>query len=164
MGTWATGPFSNDRAADYALLLDRTAPEAREAVLRRTLSRPADAVIEDWEETVAAAAVVAAQCRGGKPLDTGYSPQSPVPPLPSDLRELATAALVAVHGSRSLAESWVSQLSLNRWRTNLTQLYSVLTTASARPPQQPPDENPALRSLQKPPGPPGPPATGPRHR
>ncbi|MEU7080907.1 MULTISPECIES: DUF4259 domain-containing protein [Streptomyces] len=38
MGTWATGPFDNDLAADYALLLDRS--DLSEVLLHHALSEP----------------------------------------------------------------------------------------------------------------------------
>jgi Domain of unknown function (DUF4259) len=34
MGTWDTGPFDNDTAADFANALDDAEPEAREALIR----------------------------------------------------------------------------------------------------------------------------------
>ncbi|MFJ8794594.1 hypothetical protein [Streptomyces sp. NPDC102462] len=36
IGAWGSCPFDNE-PADYALLLDRTEPEARESLLRGTL-------------------------------------------------------------------------------------------------------------------------------
>jgi hypothetical protein len=163
MGTRGTGPFDNDMAGDYGSRLDRTEPDAREALLRRALARSATSTIQDWEEAVAAAAVIAAQCPGGEPLHPVYGPQTSVPPLLVDLRHLATAALVVVYNSPSLAESWVREQLRDKWRTNLAQLHEVLTTASARPPQ-PPHEYLTVRPRQAPAIPPGPPAAGPRRR
>ncbi|MEU2345816.1 DUF4259 domain-containing protein [Streptomyces sp. NPDC052071] len=80
MGTWGTGPFDNDLAADYALLLDRSG--VPEVLLRHALSEPGSTRIENWEVTVAAAAVIASSCPGGEPLHPVYGPQKPLPPLP----------------------------------------------------------------------------------
>ncbi|MFE2315370.1 DUF4259 domain-containing protein [Streptomyces sp. NPDC059441] len=41
MGTWDTGPFDNDTAADFANTLDDAKPEEREALIRGVLTRTA---------------------------------------------------------------------------------------------------------------------------
>ncbi|MGW3398543.1 DUF4259 domain-containing protein [Streptomyces hydrogenans] len=43
MGTWDTGPFDNDTAADFANTLDAAEPEAREGLIRGILVRTIDA-------------------------------------------------------------------------------------------------------------------------
>src|SRR5262245_13461015 len=70
MGTWDTGPFDNDTAADFANALDDAEPEAREALIRGVLVRTIDATgyLAEADEAVAAAALIAAQCPGGDPV------------------------------------------------------------------------------------------------
>ncbi|MGW0752601.1 DUF4259 domain-containing protein [Streptomyces sp. NPDC002587] len=94
MGTWDTGPFDNDTAADFANALDDAEPEARKSLIRGVLIRTIDATgyLTEAEEAVAAAALIAAQCPGGEPVDMSYGPGKPVPVFPSDLRALADEA------------------------------------------------------------------------
>jgi hypothetical protein len=84
MGTWDTGPFDNDTAADFANALDDAEPEAREALIRGLLVRTIDATgcLTEAEEAVAAA-LIAAQCPGGESVDPPYGPEAPVPVFPS---------------------------------------------------------------------------------
>ncbi|MEU2675042.1 DUF4259 domain-containing protein [Streptomyces sp. NPDC007164] len=74
MSTWDTGPFDNDTAADFANALNDAEPETREALIRGVLIRTIDATgyLTEAEEAVAAAALIAAQCPGGKPVDMSY--------------------------------------------------------------------------------------------
>ncbi|MFD7602088.1 DUF4259 domain-containing protein [Streptomyces mirabilis] len=44
MGTWGTGPFGNDTAADFANALDDAEPEACETLIRGVLIRTIDAI------------------------------------------------------------------------------------------------------------------------
>ncbi len=84
MGTWGTGPFDNDAAADFAAGLDEAEPERRVAMVRDVLVRTFDArgLLTDADEAVAAAALVAAQCPGGAPVDPDDGPQEPMPAFP----------------------------------------------------------------------------------
>lgn len=135
MGTWGPGPFDNDQAGDFEDLLSETEPSEREVRLRRTLSRPSADTIRDWEEAVAAAAVIAEQCPGGERFCPPWRPPRyrPTPPLPLDLRLLAAAALVHIYNSGSLARSWSDTRSRDEWRANLARLHEVLTEHSDRP-------------------------------
>ncbi|MFC9625024.1 DUF4259 domain-containing protein [Streptomyces sp. NPDC056930] len=100
MGTWETGPFGNDTAADFANALDDAEPEVREALIRGVLVRMIDATgyLMEAEEAVAAAALIAAQCPEGDPVDTPHGPETPMPLFPSDLRALADEALARIVG------------------------------------------------------------------
>ncbi|MFE3380412.1 DUF4259 domain-containing protein [Streptomyces anulatus] len=135
MGTWGTGPFDNDLAGDFQYLLSETDPSEREVRLRRTLSRPPADTIRDWEEAVAAAAVIAEQCPGGERFSPPWRPPwyRPTPPLPPDLRPLAAAALALVYNSDALAGSWSDARNRDEWRANLARLHEVLTEHSDRP-------------------------------
>ncbi|MFI2301030.1 DUF4259 domain-containing protein [Actinacidiphila glaucinigra] len=129
MGTWATGPFDNDTAADFACALDDATPEDREALIRGVLTRTGHAAgyLAEAEEAVAAAALIAAQCPGGEPVDTSYGPETPMPTFPSDLRTLADEALARIVRDESgLSSDWVDPREGRQWRATLDRLRSVL--------------------------------------
>ncbi|MFD3519937.1 DUF4259 domain-containing protein [Streptomyces sp. NPDC058653] len=129
MGTWNTGPFDNDTAADFADALDNAGPEECEALIRGVLTRTADATgyLVEAEEAVAAAALIAAQCQDGDPADLSYGPETPMPVFPADLRILADEALSRVVGDESgLAANWVDPDDARRWRAELNSLRAVL--------------------------------------
>ncbi|MDI2130528.1 DUF4259 domain-containing protein [Yinghuangia seranimata] len=71
MGTWGTGPFDNDTAADFAATLDEARPEERASIVRGVLTRTvtANGYPAEADEAIAAAALIAAQCPGGQPVD-----------------------------------------------------------------------------------------------
>ncbi|MDX3770631.1 DUF4259 domain-containing protein [Streptomyces sp. NBC_01707] len=129
MGTWHTGPFDNDTAADFANALDDAGPEGREALIRGVLTRTVDATgyLTEAEEAVAAAALIAAQCPNGDPVDTPYGPETSMPAFPSDLRTLADEALARIVSDESgLVSSWVDPGDGRQWRAALSRLRSVL--------------------------------------
>ncbi|MFI6639493.1 DUF4259 domain-containing protein [Streptomyces sp. NPDC050504] len=99
MGTWDVGPFDNDTAADWCGSLDDALPEAREGLIRDALVvtvDTADYLDSDFAaQAVAAAALIAAQCPGGDPVDSAYGPDGTVPAL-ADLAGLRTLALRAL--------------------------------------------------------------------
>lgn len=114
MGTWGTGPFANDDAADFANALDEADPARRELLIREALHRAVDA--DDYLESddaavaVAAAAVVAAVRTGGG-VDFGEGPEylstGEATPLPADVVDLARRALDRVAADDSeLRELW----------------------------------------------------------
>lgn len=78
MGTWDSGPFDNDTAADWCGDLDDADIAKRPALVREALTRAAgedgylDADIAC--EAIAAAAIVAAQQPGGQPITSPYAP------------------------------------------------------------------------------------------
>ncbi|MFF2729711.1 DUF4259 domain-containing protein [Streptomyces sp. NPDC058008] len=111
MGTWDTGPFDNDTAADFGGDLDEAAWKKREPMIRSVLVRAANLVdflgIYDGERAVAAAALVVAQHPDGEPACLSCGPSEPVPELPADLRMLAVDTLDQVVSDRSeLAVQW----------------------------------------------------------
>ncbi|MFF3660457.1 DUF4259 domain-containing protein [Streptomyces olivochromogenes] len=129
MGTWDTGAFDNDTAADFANALDDAEPEAREALIRGVIIRTIDATgyLAEAQEAVAAAALIAAQCPEGEPVDTLYSPETPMPVLPTDLRALADEALARIAGDEAgPASNWVDQEDRKQWRAVLARLRVVL--------------------------------------
>ncbi|GHD78385.1 hypothetical protein GCM10010317_097550 [Streptomyces mirabilis] len=130
MGTWDIGPFDNDTAADFANALDDAEPEACEALIRGVLIRTIDATgyLAEAEEAVAAAALIAAQCPEGEPVDTPYGPETPMPVFPDDLRALADEALarIAAGDEAGSVSNWVDQEDWKQWRAMLTRLRAVL--------------------------------------
>jgi hypothetical protein len=129
MGTWDTGPFDNDTAADFANALDDARPEEREALIRGVLTRTVDAIgwLTEGEEAVAAAALIAAQCPGGASIDTPYGPEKPMPAFSNDLRTLADEALARVISDEAgPASNWVDPADWKQWRANLNRLRIVL--------------------------------------
>jgi hypothetical protein len=68
MGTWGTGPFDKDTAADFSNDLDDAASlTEREDLICGVLARTVKATgyLTEAEEAVAAAALIAAQCPVG---------------------------------------------------------------------------------------------------
>jgi hypothetical protein len=109
VGTWGTGPFDNDTAADWCGDLDEADPAQRVSMIREALAAVVD---EDGYldsdlavEAIAAAAIVASQCPGGLPIDSSYAPDflatgTALSP-PGDLPQLALQALDRIVGDDS---------------------------------------------------------------
>jgi hypothetical protein len=101
MGTWDSGPFDNDTAADWSGNLNDAPVDQREPIIRTTLA----AVLHNTGyldsdlavEAIAAAAVIASQRPGGTPVTTPYGPDflldGQTLSLPADLDGLAVRAL-----------------------------------------------------------------------
>ncbi|WP_233229598.1 DUF4259 domain-containing protein [Streptomyces sp. I5] len=129
IGTWGTGPFDNDAAADFAAGLDEAEPERRVTMVRDVLVRTIDArdLLTDADEAVAAAALVAAQCPGGEPVDPDDGPQEPMPAFPDQLRKLAHEALARIATDPcGPAPNWVDPDDAKQWQALLTRLRAVL--------------------------------------
>ncbi|MBC9716731.1 DUF4259 domain-containing protein [Streptomyces sp. TRM66268-LWL] len=128
MGTWDIGPFDNDTAADFAIALDEAEPEGRLNLIRNVLVRTADATgyLQEAQEAVAAAALIAAQCPGAEPLDSVHEPEKPLPDFPATLRVLGAEALRRILDDASEGDSWVDPAVERRWRMSLSRLVSVL--------------------------------------
>jgi uncharacterized protein DUF4259 len=109
MGSWGTGPFDNDDAADFANELGRADPAERLTLIRTALQDALDAdylEVDGGNRAIAAAATVAACRPGGPEVDPGYGPAflalgDGVAAPPPDLVELAGAALDRVQGEES---------------------------------------------------------------
>ncbi|MEU7279611.1 DUF4259 domain-containing protein [Streptomyces sp. NPDC045431] len=129
MGTWGTGPFDSDTAADFADDLDEAAEDEREGLIRGALLRAADTTGQldaDVADTaVAAAALVAAQCPGGEPAHPVYGPEEPLPDL-TPLRGLALEALDRVVTEPSeLLELWAGRDGAP-WRRRIERMRNTL--------------------------------------
>jgi len=101
VGTWDSGPFDNDTAADWCGDLDDADPADRPTLIRATLIRAADEDdyldSSDACEAIAAAAIVAAQLPGGQPITSAYAPDFLLDGgsfhLPDELAALAVDAI-----------------------------------------------------------------------
>jgi hypothetical protein len=133
VGTWSTGPFDNDAAADFAGDLDDASPGEREALVRGVLTRVVRATGYPGEapEAVAAAALIAAQCPGGEPVDTVYGPEQPLPAFPYDLRDLAAQALDRVLADEWWSETWIDPTDARQWLALVKALRDVLAPPPA---------------------------------
>ena len=133
MGTWGTGPFDNDTAADFAGDLDDAPPGEREALVRGVLAHTVSAAgyLNVAQEAVAAAALIAAQCPGGRPVETVYGPEQPLPVFPEDLRELAARALDRVLAGGPGLEMRVGPADAPQWLAAVAAVRDVL---GPRPP------------------------------
>ncbi len=135
MGTWGTGPFDNDTAADFAGDLDDASPGEREGLVRGALARAGKATgdLALPEQAVAAATLIAAQCPGGQPVETVYGPRQPLPSFPHDLRELAASALERVLADEWLPGTWVDPADARQWLASVKMLRDVLDPPPASP-------------------------------
>ncbi|GAB2728777.1 DUF4259 domain-containing protein [Kitasatospora kifunensis] len=130
MGTWDVGPFDNDAAADFSVQLDEAAAGQRAELLRAAMEQALAAgylEVEEAQEAVAAAALVAAQRPGGEPVDPAYGPKAPIPLVGTELAELAVRVLERVGLPEcELAELWADSGEEERWRERLARLRAVL--------------------------------------
>ncbi|SHN39197.1 DUF4259 domain-containing protein [Cryptosporangium aurantiacum] len=136
MGFWDASPFGNDDAADFALGLDDANSEARIEMVGAVLERVATSSLTDdlspidAPRAVAAAALVAAQCPGGKPVPSPHGPTAPTPDFPADYRRLALRAL-----DRLVTEpSWMTAGWKDggaAWRRTISDLRRVLDPPQA---------------------------------
>ncbi|SCL35919.1 protein of unknown function [Micromonospora rhizosphaerae] len=109
MGTWDSGPFDNDTAADWCGDLDDADGAKRPELVREALSRAAGADgyldADAACQAIAAAAIVAAQQPGGQPITSPYAPDFLLDggrlDLPDDLAVLAVRALDRVMAADS---------------------------------------------------------------
>ncbi|MEU8007462.1 DUF4259 domain-containing protein [Catellatospora sp. NPDC049111] len=109
MGTWDTGPFDNDTAADWCGDLNDASPDDRLTLIRVTLTQTADEddYLDSSEacEAIAAAAIVAAPLTGGQPITSAYAPDFLIDGgslhLPDDLATLAVDAIDRIMAENS---------------------------------------------------------------
>ncbi|MFD7069172.1 DUF4259 domain-containing protein [Streptomyces sp. NPDC059913] len=135
MGTWDTGYFDSDSAADFSGQVDDTPWAEREEVVREALAFAAETSeyldSDEGAVAVAAAALVAAQCPGGAAVTTPYGPKEALPVFAPELRQLAVRALDAVLGEESeLRELW-DESGDKAWAAGIARLKEILTAAPA---------------------------------
>ncbi|MGR7003182.1 DUF4259 domain-containing protein [Yinghuangia aomiensis] len=129
VGTWDTGPFDNDTAADFSIALDEARLEEREALVRDVLTRTLnpDGCLFEAEQAIAAAALVAAQCPGGQPVDPVWGPEQPMPAFAVELRALAVEALERIADDETgFASNWVTDADPGTWLRGLRDLSNGL--------------------------------------
>jgi hypothetical protein len=109
VGTWDSGPFDNDSAADWCGDLDDADPADRLGIVRQALAVVADhtGYLDDrlGVRAIAAAAVIVSQRPGVEPLTSPYAPDFLLEGeglvVPEDVAALAVRALDRVVGDDS---------------------------------------------------------------
>ncbi|MFB7474266.1 DUF4259 domain-containing protein [Kitasatospora sp. NPDC056184] len=144
MGSWDTGPFHNDAAVGTAERFDSLFPAELPPWLHRlfdvAVAMPEGPLDTDMaQEVVAAAAVTASQCPGGGDVDLSSGPRDPVPPLPTDLRPKAVAALdrVLAHADAEV-DRWYDRARGEQWLGNVQQIRLILAAPASGPEPAPP--------------------------
>ncbi|TVZ87406.1 DUF4259 domain-containing protein [Streptomyces sp. BK340] len=129
MGTWDSGPFDNDTAADWRDGLDDASAGERAHMVRDALVRAVDTdghlEAPAAEEAVAAAALVTARLPGGGIPSPHYGPKEPLPGLAA-LRPLALRALDRVVTEPSeLLDLWEDSGG-GPWRSGVERMRRLL--------------------------------------
>jgi hypothetical protein len=109
MGTWDTGPFDNDTAADWCGGLSDADPDERAEMVRTALAAAADERgyldADEACEAVAAAAILASTRPGGEAITSAYAPDFLLDggsvDLPDELVPLAVRALDRIMADES---------------------------------------------------------------
>ncbi|MFE2320938.1 DUF4259 domain-containing protein [Streptomyces sp. NPDC059441] len=122
MGTWGTGPFDSDVAADLVDGLEGRTPQQiidlMTSAFQRVLASGMRVDGGDGAEAVAAAALIASQILDGPVVfDPADGPSEPLPDLPFSLRPMAQQALRRVlQDGSELATGWVEGTDEDEWR------------------------------------------------
>lgn len=134
MGTWGTGPFDNDLAADLVDELEGLSHQQVIDALARAFQRVTDSGERvdggDGAEAVAAGALVASTLPDSLiVIDPDDGPSRPLPELPASLRSLARLALGRVlQDGSELAAGWVDSADADQWRQEVRQILRALET------------------------------------
>ncbi len=143
MGTWDTGPFDNDTAADWCDQLEEAEPAQRaqlvEAALTAVLHETGYLDSDLAAEAIAATAIVASQRPGGPPLESGYAPDFLMDggtlPLPEHLAGSALRALYRIQSADSQwRQLWEQSDNLDEAVAALAALRAALTGPQAARP------------------------------
>lgn len=132
MGTWGTGPFDSDLAADFVDGLEGLPPQQVIDVLARALQRVASSGARvdggDGIEAVAAAALVASTIPDSRiVIDPEDGPREPLPELPASLRRSAILELHRVlQDGSEMATGWVDSADADQWRHEVQQIMETL--------------------------------------
>ncbi|WP_030940641.1 MULTISPECIES: DUF4259 domain-containing protein [Streptomyces] len=134
MGTWGTGPFDSDLAADFVDELEGLTHQQVIDVLERAFQR----VTASGErvdggagvEAVAAGALVASTLPDSPiVIDPDDSPREPLPELPASLRASVRRALDRVlQDGSEVATGWVDSADADQWRQEVRQILEALAT------------------------------------
>ncbi|MVO88559.1 DUF4259 domain-containing protein [Streptomyces sp. p1417] len=132
MGTWGTGPFDSDLAADFVDELEGLTPQQATEVLERAFQRITDSGARvdggDGAEAVAAAALVASTIPGSAiVIDPDDGPREPLPQLPLALHTSAALALQRVlQDGSGMLTGWVDSTDAAQWRHEVQQITEAL--------------------------------------
>jgi uncharacterized protein DUF4259 len=132
MGTWGTGPFDSDLAADFVDELGELTNQQVIDVLGRAFQRVTDSGERvdggDGAEAVTAGALVASTLPDSPiVIDPDDGPSQPLPELPTSLRTSARLALNRVlRDGSEMATGWVDSADANQWRQEVRQILQAL--------------------------------------
>lgn len=135
MGTWGTGVFENDDAADFLAGLYDAGPAERAATVREALRAAAEADayldVDEGQAAIAAAAVMAA-ARAGRPVTAfgsgGVIEAADLPRPDADLLALAVRALDRViAGDSEWRELWQESPDQSAALGAVTDIRAALT-------------------------------------
>ncbi|MET7434350.1 DUF4259 domain-containing protein [Streptomyces flaveolus] len=136
MGTWGTGPFDSDLAADFVDELEGLNPQQVIDVLERAFQRVTNSGERvdggDGAEAVAAGALVASTLPGSPiVIDPDDGPREPLPELPASLRASAKLALDRVlRDGSEMATGWVDSADADQWREEVRQILQALEASA----------------------------------
>ncbi|WP_432013564.1 DUF4259 domain-containing protein [Streptomyces cucumeris] len=134
MGTWGTGPFDSDLAADFVDELERLTRQQVIDVLGRAFQRVTESGEGvdggDGTEAIAAGALVASTLPDSPVvIDPDDSPREPLPKLPASLHVSARLALDRVlQDGSEMATGWVNSADAEQWRQEVQQILHTLET------------------------------------
>ncbi|MEU1131044.1 DUF4259 domain-containing protein [Streptomyces sp. NPDC005900] len=134
MGTWGTGPFDSDLAADFVDGLEGLTHRQVIDVLERAFQRVTDSGERvdggDGAEAVAAGALVASTLPDSPiVIEPDEGPSRPLPELPASLRASARLALNRVlRDGSEVATGWVDSADADQWRQKVRQILQALET------------------------------------
>ncbi|TWV32545.1 DUF4259 domain-containing protein [Streptomyces misionensis] len=132
MGTWGTGPFDSDLAADFVDELEGLTHQQVIDVLERAFQRVTSSGARvdggDGAEAVAAGALVASTIPDSPiTIDPEDGPREPLPKLPASLRALARLALDRVlQDGSEMATGWVDSTDADQWRQEVQRILQAL--------------------------------------
>ncbi|MFF9899106.1 DUF4259 domain-containing protein [Streptomyces longispororuber] len=134
MGTWGTGPFDSDLAADFVDELEGLTHQQVIDVLGRAFQRVIDSGERvdgtDGAEAVAAGALVAST-HPDSPIviDPDDGPSQALPELPASLRASARLGLDRVlQDGSEMATGWVDGADADQWRQEVRHILRALDT------------------------------------
>ncbi|MFG1664926.1 DUF4259 domain-containing protein [Streptomyces sp. Y7] len=136
MGTWGTGPFDSDVAADFVDGLEGKTPQqiidSMTSAFRRVLTSGTRVDGGDGAAAVAAAALIVSQIPDSPVvLDPEDLPSEPLPGLPISLRPMAQQALRRVlQDGSELADGWVEGTEEDDWRREVRLITKTLGVPS----------------------------------
>lgn len=134
MGTWGTGPFDSDMAADFvdglAGMSTEQVIEAMTRAFQRVVNSGSHVDGGDGAEAIAAAALIASHPGSQVEIDPDDGPAGPLPALPISLRPEAGRALrrVLEDGSQ-MSEGWVESTEAEEWRAMVQTITRTLGIA-----------------------------------